>query len=56
MLASYGDELARDREVTFKVTVVGSPLLLHPVVGDEIYRIAREALGQCLPTFTGIQH
>ncbi len=25
MLACYGDELARDREVTFKVTVVGSP-------------------------------
>jgi signal transduction histidine kinase len=44
MLASYTGELARDREVAFKVTVVGSPLLLHPVVGDEIYRIAREGL------------
>jgi signal transduction histidine kinase/ligand-binding sensor domain-containing protein len=44
MLASYGDELARDREVTFKVTVVGSPRSLHPVVRDEVYRIAREAL------------
>jgi signal transduction histidine kinase len=43
-LAGYGDELARDREVTFKVTVVGSPRLLHPVVREEIYRIAREAL------------
>jgi signal transduction histidine kinase len=44
MLASYGDELAQHREVAFKVAVVGSPLLLHPVVGDEIYRIAREGL------------
>jgi len=26
------------------VTVVGSPLLLHPVVSDEIYRTAREGL------------
>jgi signal transduction histidine kinase len=44
MLARYGDELARDREVSFKVTVVGSPLALHPIVRDEVYRIAREAL------------
>jgi signal transduction histidine kinase/ligand-binding sensor domain-containing protein len=44
MLTCYGNELAQDREVTFKLTVVGSPLLLHPVVGDEIYRIAREGL------------
>jgi signal transduction histidine kinase len=44
MLASYGDELARDREVTFKVTIVGSPQSLHSVVRDEVYRIAREAL------------
>jgi len=45
MLACYGGELARGREVTFKVTVVGSPQLLHPVVGDEVHRVAREALG-----------
>jgi len=44
MLASYGNELARDREVPFKVTIVGSPVTLHPVVRDEVYRIAREAL------------
>jgi signal transduction histidine kinase/ligand-binding sensor domain-containing protein len=44
MLAAYGDELAQDRDVAFKVAIVGSPLLLHPVVGDEIYRIAREGL------------
>jgi signal transduction histidine kinase len=45
MLACYGKELSQDREVAFKVTVVGSPQSLHPVVRDEIYRIAREALG-----------
>lgn len=44
VLASYGEELAQDRAVTFKLTVVGSPADLHPVAGDEIYRIAREAL------------
>ena len=44
MLTCYGEEFAQDHEVTFKVTIVGSPLLLHPVVGDEIYRIAREGL------------
>jgi signal transduction histidine kinase len=44
MLAGYGNELARDREVTFKVTIVGAPLSLHAVVRDEVYRIAREAL------------
>jgi signal transduction histidine kinase len=44
MLAGYGKELAQGLPVAFKVTVVGSPLPLHPVAGDEIYRIAREAL------------
>jgi signal transduction histidine kinase len=43
-LASYGEELAKDRATAFKLTVVGSPQSLHPVVRDEIYRIAREAL------------
>jgi len=43
-LASYGEELAKDRAITFKLTLVGSPQSLHPVVRDEIYRIAREAL------------
>jgi signal transduction histidine kinase len=43
-LASYGEELALGSAVAFKVTAVGAPQLLHPVVGDEIYRIAREAV------------
>jgi len=44
MLACYGEELSQNREVAFKVTVVGAPQLVHPVVGDEIYRITREGL------------
>jgi signal transduction histidine kinase len=44
MVAGYGEGLRNNREVGFKVTVVGSPLLLHPVVRDEVYRITREAL------------
>ena len=44
MVAGYGKGLRNNREVEFKVTVVGSPLLLHPVVRDEVYRITREAL------------
>jgi len=43
-LAGYGEELAKDRAIAFKVTIVGSAQSLHPVVRDEIYRIAREAL------------
>ncbi|MCU1235765.1 MAG: hypothetical protein JWP63_3732, partial [Candidatus Solibacter sp.] len=44
VLACYGEELAKDRAIAFKLTLVGSPQSLHPVVRDEIYRIAREAL------------
>jgi signal transduction histidine kinase len=43
-LAGYGEELAKDSVIAFKVTLVGSPELFHPVVREEIYRIAREAL------------
>ncbi len=43
-LACFGEDLAKDRAIVFKVAVVGSPQCLHAVVGDEIYRIAREAL------------
>ena len=44
MLADYGKELSEGSAVEFKVTVIGSPISLHPVVTDELYRIAREAL------------
>jgi signal transduction histidine kinase len=43
-IADYGAELTSDRAIGFKVTVVGSPQPLHPIAGDEVYRIAREAL------------
>jgi len=43
-LACYGEELAKGRAIAFKVTLVGAPQSLHPVVREEIYRIAREAL------------
>jgi signal transduction histidine kinase/ligand-binding sensor domain-containing protein len=43
-IAAYGEELAKDRTIALNVAVVGSPQVLHPVVSDEIYRIAREAL------------
>ncbi len=42
--ACYGEELTRDRAIAFKVTLVGSPQFIHPVVREEIYRIGREAL------------
>jgi signal transduction histidine kinase len=44
MLACYGHELSQAGDATLKVTAVGSPSSLHPVVRDEIYRIGREAL------------
>ena len=43
-LASYSEELVKGHPIEFKLTIVGSPQPLHPAVGDEIYRIAREAL------------
>ncbi len=44
MVAGYGEALKNNREVGFNVTVMGSPILLHPVVRDEVYLITREAL------------
>jgi signal transduction histidine kinase/streptogramin lyase len=41
---SLGDELASQDSATFHVTVEGSPRNLHPILRDEIYRIAREAV------------
>ena len=43
-LAAFGEELAKSSSVAFKLTVVGSSQALHPAIGDEVYRIAREAL------------
>jgi signal transduction histidine kinase/ligand-binding sensor domain-containing protein len=42
---AVGDELAPQGSVGFRVMVEGNARDLHPIVRDEIYRIAREALG-----------
>ena len=45
---TLGEELANDPTIrgssTFRVTVEGEPRELHPILRDEIYRIAAEAL------------
>jgi signal transduction histidine kinase len=48
-MTALGEELAgfsdgEDRPVTFRVSVDGTPRQLHPILRDDIYRIAREAL------------
>lgn len=40
---ALGEELAT-QEAAFRLVVEGSPRELHPVIRDELYRIAREAL------------
>jgi signal transduction histidine kinase/ligand-binding sensor domain-containing protein len=40
-----GNELSADNDAAFELLVEGSPRDLHPIIRDEIYRIAREALG-----------
>jgi signal transduction histidine kinase/ligand-binding sensor domain-containing protein len=44
LVAAYGEELAKDGDVKFKLALVSTPERLHPLVGDEVYQIAREAL------------
>jgi signal transduction histidine kinase len=41
---SLGDELASQDSATFGVVVEGQQRSLHPILRDEIYRIAREAV------------
>jgi signal transduction histidine kinase len=41
---ALGDELASEESATFHVVVEGAPRDLHPIMRDEIYRIAREAV------------
>ena len=43
-LLSCGDELAQGHSSRFSLTVVGTPRPVEPVVFDDAYRIAREAL------------
>src|SRR5216683_685224 len=37
-------ELGIEEQVDFRIIVLGSARLLHPVIRDEVYRIGREAL------------
>jgi signal transduction histidine kinase len=47
-IRAVGEELAADRterkSTAFQVTVEGTPRSLHPILRDEVYRIAGEAL------------
>jgi signal transduction histidine kinase/ligand-binding sensor domain-containing protein len=43
-LMDCGEELSQDRASVFSLTVVGTPKALGPIVFNEVYRIAREAL------------
>jgi signal transduction histidine kinase len=43
-LMRVGEELAEDYPVEFRVVIEGAARKLHPIVGEEAYRIAREAL------------
>jgi signal transduction histidine kinase len=49
-LALVGSELKEVYSVAFSVTVVGTPAPLHPIVFEEVYRVAREAI------FNAFQH
>ena len=41
---ALGDELASQDSAEFRLVVEGAPRELHPILRDEIYRIAREAV------------
>jgi signal transduction histidine kinase len=43
-LRTLANELATPNAAAFELTVEGAPRSLHPIVRDELYRIAREAL------------
>jgi len=43
-VAAIGDEMASADSATFRLVVEGSPRELHPILRDEICRIAREAV------------
>jgi signal transduction histidine kinase/ligand-binding sensor domain-containing protein len=44
LVAAYGEELTTDGTARFRIAVVSTPERLHPLAGDEVYQIAREAL------------
>jgi signal transduction histidine kinase len=43
-LSRAGQELRSPTGPSFHIVVQGQPRSLHPLVGDEVYRIAREAI------------
>ncbi len=43
-LARYGAELAQDHTAHFTLSVIGTPRPIDPIVNNEAYRIAREAM------------
>ncbi len=43
-IRSFGEELAAHDSVAFQVQVAGNPHHLHPIIRDEVYRIAGEAM------------
>jgi signal transduction histidine kinase/ligand-binding sensor domain-containing protein len=43
-VTALGDELAHDDGTSFRFVVEGTARELHPIIRDELYRIAREAL------------
>ncbi|MBD8880795.1 hypothetical protein IHE49_09875 [Rhodanobacter sp. 7MK24] len=47
-LQQIGEKLARDTGITFKVTVEGTPRALDPAAGDEVLRLAQEAIANAL--------
>ena len=44
MLARVQEEFSSQQTGEFRIVVAGAPISLHPVIRDEIYRIAREAI------------
>ena len=44
-LSRAAQEFRRPNGPSFHIVVQGHPRLLHPLVGEEVYRIAREAIG-----------
>jgi signal transduction histidine kinase len=43
-LETCGRELSQDHKSEFSISTVGSPRILKPIVQDEVFQIAREAL------------
>ena len=50
------EELAIQDEISFRVVVDGRAKPLHPILRDEVYRIGREAVGQCVSPFPREYH